>query len=127
MTVFTDITCPYCQRLHRDMDVLNGFGIKVRYLAYPRAGLASQAYNDMVSVWCADNPQKAMTDAKAGLPVTPKSCDNPVAEHFNMGRVMGISGTPTIILGSGDVVPGYAPPQELVRMLEAGQSGLARR
>jgi thiol:disulfide interchange protein DsbC len=129
ITVFTDITCPYCQKLHRDMDQLNSRGIKVRYLAFPRAGIPSRVYDDMVSVWCADNPQQAMTDAKAtgGRQVVSKVCDNPVAAHYNMGQAIGIRGTPTIILENGDMVPGYAPPQQLVQLLEAGKAELARQ
>lgn len=129
ITVFTDITCPYCQKLHRDMNKLHSLGIKVRYLAFPRAGIPSRAYDDMVSVWCADDPQKALTDAKAngGRQVVPKRCDNPVAAHYNMGQAVGIRGTPTIFLENGDMVPGYAPPQRLVQLLETGKAELARQ
>jgi len=127
ITVFTDITCPYCQKLHREMNQLHSLGIKVRYLAFPRAGIPSRVYDDMVSVWCADNPQKAITDAKAGRQVAPKRCDNPVAAHYNMGQAVGVKGTPTIILESGDIAPGYVPPQRLVQLLEARKADLARR
>lgn len=129
ITVFTDITCPYCQKLHRDMDQLNSLGIKVRYLAFPRAGIPSRVYDDMVSVWCADNPQQAMTDAKAtgGQQIISKVCDNPVAAHYNMGQAIGIRGTPTIILDNGDMVPGYAPPQHLVQRLKSSEDELARQ
>ncbi len=127
VTVFTDITCPYCQKMHSQMKEMNALGIKVRYLAFPRAGIPSKPYDDMVSVWCADDPQQAMTDAKAGKSVTPKRCDNPIAEHYKMGQMVGVKGTPTIILENGDTVPGYSPPQRLIQMLETGKTGLARR
>ncbi len=127
VTIFTDTTCPYCQRLHSEMDDYNALGITIRYLAFPRAGVGSAAYDTMVSVWCADDPRKAMTDAKAGKSVASKRCDNPVADHYDMGKRVGISGTPAIILENGHIVPGYAPPQQLVKLLEAGKADLARR
>ncbi len=114
ITVFTDVTCPYCSKLHNEVGQLNKAGIKVRYLAFPRAGVSSAAYDQMVSVWCADDPQKAMTDAKAGRPVDPKRCDNPVTEHFQMGQLVGVSGTPTIILEDGSIIGGYVPAKELI-------------
>ncbi|MFQ5936727.1 MAG: DsbC family protein [Acidiferrobacterales bacterium] len=127
VTVFTDITCPYCQQLHRQMSEYNDAGVKIRYLAYPRAGVPSKPYVDMVSVWCADDPQKAMTDAKAGKQVPTKSCENPVADHYKMGRELGITGTPTLILDNGQIVPGYVPPKRLIQMLESSESDLATR
>ena len=127
VTVFTDITCPYCQQMHSQMSDYNALGIKVRYLAFPRAGVPSQPYDDMVSVWCADDPQKAMTDAKAGRGVMPKQCDNPVRDQYLLGRTIGISGTPSIILENGEIVPGYVPPQRLAQMIEAQKAEVARR
>lgn len=127
VTVFTDVTCPYCQRMHSQMSQYNDLGIRFRYLAFPRAGIGSEAYNTMVSVWCADDQQKAMTDAKAGREVTPKQCDNPVRDHYRMGRTIGVTGTPSIILENGEIVPGYVPPEQLAQMIEAKKAEVARR
>lgn len=127
VTVFTDVTCPYCQRMHSQMSQYNDLGIRFRYLAFPRAGIGSEAYNTMVSVWCADDQQKAMTDAKAGREVMPKQCDNPVRDHYRMGRTMGVTGTPSIILENGEIVPGYVPPEQLAQMIEAKKAEVARR
>jgi thiol:disulfide interchange protein DsbC len=127
VTVFTDVECGYCRKLHQEMSELNGLGIKVRYLAFPRAGIGSPTYDKMVSVWCADDPQKAITDAKADRPVPPKQCDNPVSDEYNLGRALGVTGTPTLILENGQVIPGYVPAQRLVQMLEAEKSKTATR
>jgi len=118
VTVFTDVDCPYCQRLHQEIAGYTERGIKVRYTAFPRAGLSSPTYDTMVSVWCADDPQQAMTDAKAGRDVSPRQCENPVAAHFDLGRLVGVRGTPTIVLEDGRVVPGYVPAGRLAAMLE---------
>ncbi len=123
ITVFTDVTCPYCSKLHNEVGQLNKAGIKVRYLAFPRAGVPSSVYDQMVSVWCADDPQAAMTDAKARRPVEPKRCDNPVAEHFQMGQLVGVSGTPTIILEDGSIIGGYVPAKELIGYAQEAGTG----
>lgn len=113
ITVFTDITCPYCAKLHQEVGQLNESGVKVRYLAFPRVGVPSSVADDMASVWCADNPRKALTEAKAGLGVDPKDCPNPVNEHYNIGNMVGVNGTPTIILEDGSLIGGYVPYQRL--------------
>ncbi len=123
ITVFTDVTCPYCAKLHNEVGQLNQAGIKVRYLAFPRTGVPSPVYDQMVSVWCADDPLKAMTDAKAGQAVDPKRCDNPVADHFEMGQMVGVSGTPTIILEDGSIIGGYVPAKQLISYARDARTG----
>ena len=118
VTVFTDIDCGYCRRLHTDMAGYNDKGIRIRYLFYPRAGIGSESYNKAVSVWCADDRKQAMTQAKAGQPVAPKTCENPVDEHYALGQAMRLQGTPALILESGETVPGYVPPDKLRQALD---------
>lgn len=122
LTVFTDIDCPYCARFHRDVEALNDNGVKVRYLAFPRAGIPSGSYDKTVSVWCSDDARQAIADAKFGKPVEPRRCENPVAEHFELGRSVGVRGTPTLILEDGGVIPGYVPADELVQMMRSPDS-----
>lgn len=118
INVFTDVDCGYCRKLHQEVPQLNAMGIEVRYLAYPRAGLGSDSYNKIVSAWCADNPQSALTKLKAGQPIPNKECrDNTVADQYNLGQKMGISGTPAIILEDGRLLPGYLPAAELAATL----------
>lgn len=119
VNVFTDITCGYCRKLHNEMAQYNDLGITVRYLAFPRGGLKSSSYTDMVSVWCADNKQQAMNDAKAGGTVASKSCQTQVAEQYAFGKKIGVNGTPNIILPDGSVIPGYQPPKQLEQALKA--------
>jgi thiol:disulfide interchange protein DsbC len=118
VTVFTDIDCGYCRRLHGDMAGYNDKGIRIRYLFYPRAGVGSESYNKAVSVWCADDRKEAMTQAKAGQAVAPKTCDNPVDEHYALGQAMRLQGTPALVLESGETVPGYVPPDKLRQALD---------
>ncbi len=123
VTVFTDVDCPYCAKLHGQMASYNDLGIRVRYMAFPRAGIPSSSYDKTVSVWCSNDPHKAIGDAKFGRPVPPKKCDNPVASHFALGRELGVNGTPSIFLESGEMIPGYVPPKELARILREDESG----
>lgn len=117
--VFTDISCGYCRRLHRDMPELNRLGIAVRYLAFPRAGEGSPAFRDMESVWCAKDRQTALTDAKAGKPVEPRTCSNPVAKQFRLGQDLGVAGTPAMFRPDGRLLQGYMPPDELLQALRS--------
>lgn len=120
LTVFTDTTCPFCSRFHEELQQLTRHGVRVRYLLYPRAGLDSPAYQQLQSVWCADNPQQAMTHVKAGKPIESSDCSNPIAEHIQIARQLGLQGTPMIVLDNGMVVHGYRPASELIAMLERG-------
>ena len=124
VTVFTDIDCGYCRKLHSEMDQYKEQGIRIRYLFYPRSGLDTPSYHKAVSVWCADDRHKAMDEAKAGRDVESRSCDNPVAEHYALGQSFSIQGTPALILDDGEVVPGYVPPVKLREALDRkGGSG----
>lgn len=118
VTVFTDIDCPYCRKLHNEIGRMNELGIEVRYMAYPRAGVGSQSYDKAVSVWCAKDRNKAMDDAKNSGKIEPKSCDNPVKQHMALGEEVGVRGTPAIFLEDGRLLPGYMPAEQLAKVLE---------
>jgi len=117
VSVFTDIDCGYCRKLHGQIAKYNELGIKIRYLAYPRAGLGSESYKKAVAVWCAEDRNKALTTAKNGGNVPYKECNNPVAKHFQLGTDLGVSGTPALVLENGQIFPGYAPPDKLIAVL----------
>lgn len=118
VSVFTDIECGYCQKLHSEIAEYNKLGIAIEYLAFPRAGLASQDALAMESVWCSVDRRKALTDAKNGRPVPPKRCDNPVAAQYKIGQQIGLQGTPMIINSDGVALPGYLPPDKLLEALD---------
>jgi len=111
ITVFTDITCGYCRKLHKQIDQYNNEGITVRYLAYPRSGIRNAAgqptkvFKEMRSVWCSDDPKKALTEAFSGQKVAYRLCDKPVGKEFEFGRQVGVNGTPAIVLENGMMIP----------------------
>lgn len=120
ITVFTDIDCGYCRKLHSGMAKMNELGITVRYMAFPRAGLNSPSYDKAVSVWCAKDRNKAMDTAKSGATPEAASCDSPVKEQLALGQMLGVTGTPAILLQDGTLMPGYMPPQQLSMALDKG-------
>ena len=117
VSVFTDVECGYCRRLHQDIAEYNKRGIAIEYLAFPRMGIDTPDYRLMVSVWCAKDRRKALTDAKEGRDVPSASCENPVARHYELGQRVGLTGTPMIITASGVSMPGYLPPDALLSAL----------
>ncbi len=118
LTVFTDIDCPYCAKLHREVPQLNEKGVTVKYLMFPRAGIGSSSYKKAVSMWCNDDQKQAMTDAKARKPIEEKTCDNPITAQYQLGQELGVTGTPALITSTGRLIPGYMPADRLVKMLE---------
>lgn len=123
LTVFTDIDCVYCRKMHSQIEQYQDLGIRIRYMAYPRGGIGSKSYDDAVTVWCNDDRRDAMTRAKSGEELEAKTCDNPVEAEFNIGRKLGVQGTPALFLESGQMLPGYVPPERLKTILdESGQS-----
>jgi thiol:disulfide interchange protein DsbC len=117
ITVFTDVDCPYCRKLHDEIEALNDFGIAVRYLAFPRTGLNTETHAKMVSTWCAEDPKAMLTSAKRGGDVPPAECENPVASQYQLGRQVGVTGTPALVLEDGTMMPGYVPAQTLADYL----------
>ena len=123
ITVVTDIDCPYCRKLHDEMDDYMANGIKVRYVFMPLKGHAD--YNKTVSVWCADNQNEALDMAKAGVEVEAKKCDNPIDDHLEVARKLGVNGTPAIILQNGQLLAGYVPVAKLAAELDRLQLSAA--
>ncbi len=115
ITVVTDIDCPYCRRLHSEMDQYLDGGIKVRYIFMPLKGKSD--FRTTVSVWCAKDRNEALDMAKAGAELEAKDCENPIDEHLNVSRSLGVRGTPAIILQDGSMLPGYVPASKLIAEL----------
>lgn len=118
LTVFTDIDCVYCRKMHSEIEQYKDLGIRIRYMAYPRGGIGSQSYDEAVTVWCNEDRHDAMTRAKAGEEMKAKTCDNPVKAEFETGQKLGVQGTPALFTENGQMLPGYVPPERLKEILE---------
>ncbi|MGY0505532.1 DsbC family protein [Luteimonas sp. e5] len=119
VAVFTDVECPFCRAMHRDMAEYNRLGIAIEYLAFPRMGPASEDFRKMESIWCADNRKQVMDQAMAERKPKAATCTSPVMAHWNLGQRIGLQGTPLIVAENGLSPPGYVPPAQLLQWLEA--------
>ena len=120
VTVFTDVDCPYCRKLHSQIAEYNRLGVRVRYMFYPRTGPNTDSWAKAEQVWCSTNRNEALTKAKLGQDLkTPKSCsDSPVARDYAMGQKFDIKGTPAIVMNDGEMLGGYLSPMQLVQRLQ---------
>ena len=118
VTIFTDIDCGYCRKLHSEIDQYLAQGITIQYLFFPRAGKGSDSYNKAVSVWCAEDRNAALTAAKKDQKLPEKTCDNPIDKHMQLAAEFDVKGPPMIISENGNVYPGYLPAKQLVEALE---------
>jgi thiol:disulfide interchange protein DsbC len=123
VSIFTDIDCGYCRKLHSEIDQYMAQGITIQYLFFPRAGKGSESYHKAVSVWCADDRKAALTAAKKGDMPPAKTCANPVDEHMQLAEDFEVKGTPMIVTENGNIFPGYLPAKQLAEALadEKGQ------
>lgn len=117
ITVFTDVDCTYCRKLHGDIEALLARGVQIRYMAYPRGGASADSYDKMISVWCSDDRHKSLAQAKNGQNLPKRVCENPVLKHHAMGNQLGITGTPALVMPDGTLVPGYMDVDRLTAML----------
>ncbi len=116
--VFTDVDCYYCQKLHQDVAKMNDLGIEIRYLAYPRAGIGSASYNKIASAWCAQDKHDAITKLKNRQNIANNVCpENPVANQYQLGQEIGLTGTPALVTESGDLIAGYMEADALAARL----------
>ncbi|ANO50796.1 DsbC family protein [Woeseia oceani] len=120
VSVFTDVDCTYCRRLHSQIADYMAKGIEIRYFLYPRNGPASASWTKAEQVWCADNRNVALTAAKADQKFETHSCDaSIVSNHYAIGQDVGLRGTPAIVFEDGTLVSGYLPPEQLAQRLDA--------
>jgi thiol:disulfide interchange protein DsbC len=118
ITVFTDVDCGYCRKLHSEIEQLTRLGVRIRYLAYPRAGPGTDDWQKMEEVWCAKDRKAAITKAKLGERVNSPDCSAPIAKQFELGEALGVRGTPAIFTVNGDYIGGYLPPADLKKRLD---------
>jgi len=122
VTVFTDVDCPYCRKLHSQIAEYNRLGIRVRYLLYPRTGPNTTSWTKAEQVWCSADRNSALTRAKLGEQLkSPPCANNPVARSYALGQDFALEGTPAIVMANGEMLPGYVPPEVLARHLQDGK------
>lgn len=119
VTVFTDVSCHYCQLLHQNEKAYLDRGITLEYVAFPRGGTASPAYATMRQVWCSKDRAAAYKTAIEGGTLTQAAdCKDPVSRHYDIGDQMAIEGTPAIFAPSGKQLGGFLPPDQMEAKLK---------
>jgi thiol:disulfide interchange protein DsbC len=113
--VFTDVSCPYCHKFHQQMDEMNGKGIEVRYIAWPRG---EQHMPAMEAIWCSPDRRAAFDQAISGGQIPTASCKNPVKDQYQMGLNIGVNGTPGVYSAEGLYLGGYMTTTELLDRLK---------
>ena len=124
VTVFTDVDCAYCRKLHSQIADYNKLGIRVRYLFFPRSGPNTASWAKAEAVWCAPNRQEALTRAKAGESLTTTAkCTTPVAKTYRLAHELMLRGTPGIFTDKNEYISGYLDPQALLDRLTQHERG----
>src|SRR6202795_3557650 len=123
ITVFTDVDCAYCRKLHSQIAEINRLGIRVRYMFFPRTGPGTESWKKAEVVWCSSNRNEALTRAKAGatLDMNKICAPTPVKREYELGENIGVRGTPAIITENGDYISGYMEPRDLLDQLKEFQ------
>lgn len=119
VTVFVDVDCGYCRKLHDELPSYQALGIGFRYVFFPRAGLGSDSERQLDAAWCAPDRKTAVTKAIHGEKFTAKKCDTPTKQHYELAAKLGVRGTPMMILPTGDIVNGYVPAEVLAERIVA--------
>ena len=112
--IFTDVSCPYCHKLHEQISEMNAKGIEVRYIAWPRG---EEFIPTMESIWCSKDRQAAFNQAISGEELPPATCKNPVVSQYDLGIKMGVNGTPAIYTPDGVYLGAYLSANELSNRL----------
>lgn len=120
VTVFTDVDCGYCRKLHDEIEEYNKLGITINYAAFPRSGLGTSTFTKMVNAWCSNNKKSSLTRLKNNKQIKKNFCDNqPVSKHYAIGKKLGVTGTPAIFSSDGRLFPGYLSPKDLLTKLKS--------
>ena len=126
VVVFTDPTCPYSRRLHRDLDKITAAGIEVQYSVYSRAAPPKPRRSDMpwlMDFWCVPPDQRFekadILFRELQVPQRSVDCDEDVAELLSrtpieIAHAIGVTGTPTFLTDSGRMHAGYRDAQGLI-------------
>ena len=118
LTIFTDTSCPYCQKLHNEIPDLLENNIEIRYVLFSRNGNDVDAYQQLVSAWCSADKVDALEDLFAGDILDDISnCENPIARNFDYAGSLSVEGTPTIFLEDGRIIPGYQSYENILAFI----------
>ena len=118
LTIFSDTSCPYCQKFHGEIDKLIENNIEVRYILFPRFGQNNETFTQMISIWCSEDRNQALDDAFNDEEIGKNTqCENPITENLRLAQKLVVTGTPMIFTENGSIIPGYQPAEEIIKFL----------
>lgn len=116
IVVFEDPNCIYCKRLHQSLAEVDN--VTIYSLLYPILTPDSRVKSE--SVWCAEDPAAVwtawMTENKQP---TVQTCDNPIEQLLQLGKSLGVQGTPSIFFEDGSRANGWLPADQLEERLQS--------
>jgi thiol:disulfide interchange protein DsbC len=118
--IFDDPDCPFCAKLHEELKKIIEKRSDIAFLLklYPLP-MHPDAYDKSRTIVC-EKSVKLLEDAFAGKKLAaPKCPSKEVDENIKLAKELGITGTPTLILPDGRVVPGYVDADTLLQLLES--------
>lgn len=115
--VFTDVTCGYCGKLHREMQDYLDKGITVNYIGYPRSGMRGSAFDLNKNVWCSEDKKKAFNDAFNRVELKENVCDAQLDKTYRLGEMFKVTGTPAILTADMNIISGYLNATQLSERL----------
>jgi thiol:disulfide interchange protein DsbC len=113
---FIDVDCGYCRKLHAEIPALNTAGIEVAYFPFPRSEPGSPTWQKMITAWCSDEKQNVIQRLYAGETIPEQNCQNSdmIAKYKDLGKDLGVSGTPASVTAKGTFIPGYRSAAEFI-------------
>lgn len=97
LAIFSDPNCPYCKKLETELDKLND--VTIYTFIYP---LKQQSIAVSKQIWCDANQAYAWKNLlEKNIQPKAKTCANPIERNLELGRKLGVTGTPTLIFANG--------------------------
>lgn len=126
--VFSDMSCPYCQKMHKSLDEIRGAGFDVYYIPYPRMGMERNIYavKGLKKIMCSENPttsfDRAFDDPEKyarNITESEMNCKKAdlLEDFYKLGNIMGVEGTPATFLPDGSYISGFSSLPSFTRDL----------
>ncbi len=128
LTIFTDTSCSYCRKMHKEVPQLQSEGVTVQFIPYPRRGLNGKGYAELNSIWCSEDPEQALSTyiEEMVLPDITGTCKKAgaVDAGYLLGNSLGISGTPFLVLQNGERIKGYKKASNVISKINTPLEGM---
>ncbi|KAA8732787.1 DsbC family protein [Acinetobacter qingfengensis] len=115
--IFTDPDCPYCKQLEKDLTQVNNITLYI--FPYPITALHPNAATTAQKIWCSAKPYEAWQSyvLQDKQPTGSTNCKNPIEANSQLGKQLGVDGTPTFFLKDGQRISGARSAQQIEQLL----------